>query len=119
MTYNPKDVRKGDREITATAITRAEKALESLGGDYGVGYCEGIIELNQLCFTCVWCAVVTRNGTHLLGGGVHIPLNPSLLRKKVTGELLEKDIEDFVQENFPQAYKILVEYALLSLVNSK
>ena len=76
-----------DAETIEGAATRAKAAREKSGADLGVGIEGGITELAGNCYTCVWCAVDT-GGELLTGGGVHVPVPPTVLRM-ITHERME------------------------------
>lgn len=75
VSYNPLT----DSETIEGAVTRARAAREKSGADLGVGIEGGITEADGSFYTCVWCAVDTGSEV-VTGGGVHIPVPPTVLR---------------------------------------
>jgi len=61
----------GDKEIVKGAITRAKKAREKTGADFGVGIEGGVKETEFDLMSSAWCAVVDKKGRLSLGGGMH------------------------------------------------
>jgi len=105
----------GDSEIIQRAVTRARLALKAQKADIGVGFSDGVCENDTGFFTAAWCAVITRNGDCHLGGGLHIQLPDYLLNQMKAGSLLERDIEEYLQETIENPFEKLVEYAVAGL----
>ena len=104
-----------DKEVMKRAISRAKNSLRVEKADMGVGFAEGIIKNRQGVFTSAWCAIATANNKHFLGGGLHLRLSEDLLEKLYTGVLVEKDIEDYLQQSLTNPFEKLVEYAMMEL----
>jgi len=119
MPHKIKPLPKGDLEIRSVAGKRAKDAFKKQNGDYAIGFCEGVIEVNLQYFTCVWCVILTQSGEYFSSGGVHILLSEPLNIKMKTGELLETDVESYIQDFSPDVYQQLVEWALRPLVIKK
>ncbi len=60
------------------ALNRARRALDTVGGDLGVGFEGGVVETEHGWMTCAWCAVVDRTGRVGVGGGVSTLLPPAV-----------------------------------------
>ncbi|MGD0707114.1 MAG: DUF84 family protein [Anaerolineaceae bacterium] len=114
----PESLLKDEQKIFSTAKARAEMALRNKEGDYAIGFCEGIAEYNQEVFICVWCTVTDRFGATSSDCDKRIRISSYLRKKLERGELYENDIEEFLQNNYPMIYQMLIEKVLLSLTKS-
>ncbi|GAB4477474.1 MAG: inosine/xanthosine triphosphatase [Anaerolineae bacterium] len=72
----------GNEETRQGAVNRAHAALQAAlsdgPADLGVGFEGGVFEAAQGLMTCAWCAVVDRDGTVGIGGGVSVLLPPAV-----------------------------------------
>ncbi len=72
----------GNEETRQGAVNRAQAALRAAlsdgPADLGVGFEGGVFETAQGLMTCAWCAVVGRDGTMGIGGGVSVLLPPAV-----------------------------------------
>ena len=75
----------GNQQIMQKAVQLAEAALKS--EDFGVGFAEGLIDIDGTWYTTVWCAVVSRTHQIGLGGGLLTKLPPYLNHKMTRGNL--------------------------------
>ena len=73
------DQPRGDDETIRGARTRAERALNALGADLGVGLEGGVVELADGSLrTCAWAVVVDHAGRSGTGGSLAMPLPPAI-----------------------------------------
>lgn len=84
-------------------------------GDLGVGFAEGVVNVEGTLFSAAWCAVVTPDRQCRLRGGLHIPLSDHLVTEFAQGELTEEAIEQYLEQVYDQPYERLVEYATVGL----
>ena len=121
----------GDDETIRGAVARARAARERLDADFGCGIEGGVVEMpDGTMRTCAWAAVVSRDGSHGVGGSLAMPLPDSvatLIRggielghamDQLTGQTKTKHgagavgilTQGLVDRQ--QAYEVLVAYAL-------
>ena len=73
----------GDDETIRGARTRAMRAIEATGADYGVGLEGGVVENEDGSVrTCAWAVVVSRDGRSGVGGSLAMPL-PGIVADRV------------------------------------
>jgi non-canonical (house-cleaning) NTP pyrophosphatase len=104
----------GNQEIIEHAIERAKETLASQEADVAVGFAEGVIMESRGLYTSVWCAIVQPSGEINLGGGLHTPLPENLLEKFREGTLTVNQVEAYLDEHFPDAYEMIVQFAAVS-----
>jgi inosine/xanthosine triphosphatase len=130
----------GDEETIRGALNRAAAVLEKLPeANWGVGIEGGVvyhtIEGKTQLLTCAWCAIRDRKGNSSYGGGLFMPLPPTIVTdieagyelgdatdrlfavtgsKRAGGALghLSKGLE-----NRQQAYESIFTYALSKFLN--
>lgn len=105
----------GESDIASLAIERAEAAIEAGEGNLGIGFAEGVIDIQGTLFAAAWCAVITQDRQSHLGGGLHVPLSDDLVNDFARGELTEEAVESYLEEIYGQPYQRLVEYATVRL----
>lgn len=130
---------KSSEESLRGARNRAKKAL--VGADFGVGLEGGVYEeeidgKNKL-FSCAWCVVRDRDGREGYGGGLRFELPGEIVKKIREGGELGPVMDEVLgreevkkQEGMvgvlskgivtrKEAYKRLVEYALIRFVSKE
>src|SRR5512138_2460402 len=102
--------------IKELAALRATYALTNYGGDVGIGFAEGVENINGVLWASAWCAIALRNG-NVFFSHKRIGLPPQLAKKADDNTLLEAELESFLQERLPKLYDQLVEVAMKSIIS--
>jgi inosine/xanthosine triphosphatase len=77
-----KDQPTSDQETKRGAINRAKSALKKTQADMAVGLEGGVTTISGKMYCTAWAAVINKQGTLGLGGGMHF-LIPDAVAKKV------------------------------------
>jgi len=75
----------GDAETRTGAENRARAVLAATNADFGVGLEGGVKETPVGLMTCAWCAIVDPRGKIGFGGGLNMPLPPTVAETLRTG----------------------------------
>lgn len=77
-----------DEESILGATNRAERALEALGADFGVGLEGGIQQIGEKYFDCGWIVVVDKDGKKGVGSSIRMAVPFKMIKMIKEGKEL-------------------------------
>lgn len=87
-----------DEETITGAINRAFGALETAGGQIGIGLEGGVQETEYGLFLCNWGALAEEGKPPIIGGGARIPLPEEVSARLLAGEELGPVMDDYAEK---------------------
>lgn len=114
---SPYQIPIGNTEIMDKALQQARSVLEAQGGDAGVAFAEGIVEINGAWYAAAWCAVISNTNRIGFGGGLLTRLPKNLRSLILNGELSSTDLELFILGLGENPYQQLVQQAIIDIRN--
>lgn len=80
VTSEVADQPMSETETIKGAINRAKNALATVpSAEWGIGLEGGVQPMGNELSTCAWCAIVDKHGNISYGGGLYLPLPPSIV----------------------------------------
>jgi len=82
-----------DDESIKGARSRAQKAMQKLSADFGIGLESGLQEIDTRWFNCGWIVIITQNGQESIGATIKMPTPEKLMQLIRQGKELGEVID--------------------------